>query len=64
MISFLSDPEKASEHPAFPPLTKDDAYALISTACNVNITELVDTNDGVHVLCAKSLFSAPKSSKK
>jgi acetamidase/formamidase len=64
MISFLSDPEKAPEHPAFPPLTKDDAYALISTACNVNITELVDTNDGVHVLCAKSLFSSPKSSKK
>jgi len=60
MIAFLSDPEKAPEHPAFAPLTKDDAYALISTACDVNITELVDVKSGVHVLCAKSLFTAPK----
>jgi acetamidase/formamidase len=61
MIAFLSDPEKAPEHPAFPPLTKDDAYALISTSCDVDITQLVDTKSGVHVMCAKSLFSAPKT---
>jgi len=60
MIAFLSDPDKAAEHPAFPPLTKDDAYALISTACDVDISELVDVKDGVHVMCAKSLFAAPK----
>jgi acetamidase/formamidase len=60
MISFLSDPDKAAEHPAFPPLTKDDAYALISTACDVDDSELVDNNMGVHVMCAKSLFAAPK----
>jgi len=60
MIAFLSDPAKAPEHPAFAPLTKDDAYALISTACDVDVTELVDVKSGVHVMCAKSLFSAPK----
>jgi acetamidase/formamidase len=60
MIAFLSDPAKAPEHPAFAPLTKDDAYALISTACDVDITELVDVKSGVHVMCAKSLFSEPR----
>jgi len=64
MIAFLSDPDKAPEHPAFAPLTKDDAYALISTACDVDITELVDVKSGVHVLCAKSLFSGPKTAPK
>jgi len=64
MISFLSDPDKAPEHPAFAPLTKDDAYALISTACDVDITELVDVKSGVHVMCAKSLFAAPKTAPK
>jgi acetamidase/formamidase len=60
MIAFLSDPAQAEAHPAFAPLTLDDAYALVSTACDVNISELVDTNDGVHVLCAKSLFTGSK----
>jgi acetamidase/formamidase len=58
MIAFLSDPAQAAAHPAFAPLTLDDAYALVSTACDVNISELVDTNDGVHVLCPKALFTA------
>jgi acetamidase/formamidase len=62
MIAFLSDPAQAEAHPAFAPLTLDDAYALVSTACDVNISELVDTNDGVHVLCAKSLFTGAKPS--
>jgi len=54
MITFLSDP--ASKLPA---MNRDDAYALISTACDVNITQLVDTNMGVHVLCSKAIFSSP-----
>jgi len=62
--SFLSDPAQAAAHPAFAPLSRDDAYALVSTACDVNITELVDTNDGVHVLCAKSLFSGAPAPQK
>jgi acetamidase/formamidase len=61
MVAFLSDPAQAPAHPTFAPLTRDDAYALVSTACDVNITELVDTNDGVHVLCAKSLFTSPST---
>ncbi len=52
MISFLS-----TQSPDFPHLSRDDAYALISTACDVDISELVDTNDGVHVMCPKSLFN-------
>ena len=51
MISFLS-----AQSPDFPHLSRDDAYALVSTACDVDISELVDTNDGVHVLCPKALF--------
>jgi acetamidase/formamidase len=56
MITFLSE-----QNPDFPHLSRDDAYALISTACDVDITQLVDTNDGVHVLCPKSLFTGPKT---
>jgi acetamidase/formamidase len=59
MITFLSE-----QNPDYPHLSRDDAYALISTACDVDITQLVDTNDGVHVLCPKSLFTGPKSSPK
>src|SRR5271170_1766694 len=51
MITFLS--EQIPDHPH---LTRDDAYALISTACDVDITQLVDTKSGVHVLCPKKLF--------
>jgi acetamidase/formamidase len=59
MITFLSE-----QNPDYPHLSRDDAYALISTACDVDITQLVDTNDGVHVLCPKSLFTTPKSPPK
>jgi acetamidase/formamidase len=59
MITFLSE-----QNPDYPHLSRDDAYALISTACDVDITQLVDTNDGVHVLCPKALFSGPKSASK
>jgi acetamidase/formamidase len=51
MITFLSE-----QMPDHPHLTRDDAYALISTACDVDITQLVDTKSGVHVLCPKNLF--------
>ncbi|NUQ20581.1 MAG: acetamidase [Gemmatimonadaceae bacterium] len=37
-------------------LSHDDAYMLTSVACDVEITELVDGNVGVHVLIPKALF--------
>jgi acetamidase/formamidase len=40
-------------------MTRDDAYMLISVAGDVEITELVDRNKGVHVVVQKSLFKAP-----
>jgi acetamidase/formamidase len=53
MITFLSE-----QNPDHPKLSREDAYALISTACDVDITQLVDTNMGVHVMCQKVLFTA------
>jgi len=55
MITFLAD-----QNPDYPHLSRDDAYALVSTACDVDITELVDTNSGVHVMCPKALFTGPR----
>jgi acetamidase/formamidase len=52
MITFLSE-----QNTDFPHLTREDAYSLISVACDVDITQLVDTNDGVHVLCPKTIFT-------
>ena len=57
MITFLSE-----QNPGFPHMTRDDAYALISVACDVNITQLVDTKSGVHVMCPKILFTTPATS--
>ena len=37
-------------------LSRDDAYMLISVAGDVEITELVDRNKGVHVMMPKSVF--------
>jgi acetamidase/formamidase len=57
MITFLSE-----QNPDHPHLSRDDAYALISVACDVDITQLVDTKSGVHVMCPKILFTtAPVS---
>jgi acetamidase/formamidase len=56
MISFLSE-----QNPDHPHMSRDDAYALISTACDVDITQLVDTKSGVHVMCSKKLFTTPVS---
>ena len=54
MIAFLSNPAASPAHPA---LSKPDAYSLISVACDVDITQLVDLpRVGVHVLCPKSMF--------
>ncbi|MFC6646943.1 acetamidase/formamidase family protein [Granulicella cerasi] len=57
MITLLSE-QMPAVHPGFPKLSRDDAYSLISTACNVEITQLVDTKSGAHVMCSKSLFKA------
>jgi acetamidase/formamidase len=38
-------------------MTKDDAYMLTSTACDVDITQLVDGTVGVHVMIPKALFT-------
>ncbi len=54
MITFLSD-----QNPSLPRMNRDDAYALISVACDVDVTQLVDTKSGVHVMCPKNLFTAP-----
>ncbi len=37
-------------------MTRDDAYMLISVAGDVEVTELVDRNKGVHVVLPKSVF--------
>ena len=39
-------------------MTRDDAYMLISVAGDVEVTELVDRNKGVHVVLQKALFTA------
>ncbi len=41
-------------------MTRDDAYMLISVAGDVEITELVDRNKGVHVKLPKALFVTPR----
>ena len=38
-------------------MSRDDAYMLLSVAGDVEITELVDRNKGVHVTLAKNLFN-------
>ena len=57
MITFLSE-----QNPDHPRISRDDAYALISVACDVDITQLVDTKSGVHVMCPKALFTTPTAS--
>jgi acetamidase/formamidase len=39
-------------------MNKDDAYMLVSTACDVDITQLVDGPVGVHVMIPKKIFTA------
>lgn len=43
-------------------LSHDDAYMLTSVACDVDVTELVDGNVGVHVMIPKSILRRPVGS--
>ena len=47
MITFLVD----DKH-----MNRDDAYMLTSVACDMDVTQVVDGNDGVHMMCPKSIF--------
>ncbi len=38
-------------------LSRDDAYMLASVACDVEVTQLVDGNVGVHVMIPKAIFT-------
>lgn len=38
-------------------LSREDAYQLVSTGCDVRITQLVDGTLGVHVMIPKALFT-------
>lgn len=38
-------------------MTRDDAYMLLSVAGDVEVTELVDRNKGVHVVLPKAVFT-------
>lgn len=38
-------------------LSRDDAYMLTSVAVDVDITQLVDGNVGVHAMCPKAIFA-------
>ncbi|RST32158.1 acetamidase [Sphingomonas ginkgonis] len=38
-------------------MSRDDAYMLVSTAGDVEVTELVDRNKGVHVVLPKRVFT-------
>ena len=49
MIDFL----QTEKH-----LSRDDAYMLSSVAVDLNITQLVDGNVGVHAMCPKKIFTA------
>jgi acetamidase/formamidase len=51
MIAFLVD-EKG--------MNRDDAYMLASAAVDMEITQLVDGNVGVHAMCPKKIFTAIK----
>src|SRR5271165_5613670 len=48
MIAFLVAEKRMS---------RDDAYMLVSVAGDVDITELVDRNKGVHVMVPKAIFA-------
>jgi acetamidase/formamidase len=41
-------------------LSRDDAYMLTSVAVDVDITQLVDGNVGVHAICPKGIFAGSR----
>jgi acetamidase/formamidase len=49
MIAFLVEEKQ---------LSRDDAYMLASAAVDMEITQLVDGNVGVHAMCPKKIFTA------
>ena len=66
-MGFSKDLKKATEHAVrdmieflmeVKHLSRDDAYMLVSVAVDVDITQLVDGNVGVHAICPKSIFTA------
>jgi acetamidase/formamidase len=40
-------------------LSEDDAYSLMSVACDFTVTQVVDGRLGVHGIVAKRLFVGP-----
>jgi acetamidase/formamidase len=42
-------------------LSREDAYMLVSTGCDVRITQLVDGTMGAHVMIPKALFTKPRA---
>ena len=44
-------------------MSRDDAYMLSSVAVDLDITQLVDGNVGVHALCPKNIFTAAGNAK-
>ncbi|HLW97736.1 MAG TPA: acetamidase/formamidase family protein [Candidatus Acidoferrales bacterium] len=42
-------------------MTRDDAYMLSSVAADLHVTQLVDTNKGVHMMIPKAIFAAEKA---
>ena len=45
-------------------LSRDDAYMLSSVAVDLDITQLVDGNVGVHALCPKAIFTGSPAALK
>lgn len=52
MIDFLS----SGKH-----MSREEAYILTSVAVDVDITQLVDGNKGVHAMCPKAIFTHEKN---
>jgi len=68
-MGFSKDLKEATEHAARDMidflmeekhLTRDEAYMLTSVAVDLDITQLVDGNDGVHALLPKRIFTRPR----
>jgi acetamidase/formamidase len=69
-MGFSPDLKEATEHALLDMIdflvttkhmTRDDAYMLSSVAVDLDITQLVDGNVGVHAMCPKAIFTAPPS---
>jgi acetamidase/formamidase len=69
-MGFSRDLKEATEHAlrdmieflvAEKHLSRDDAYMLSSVAVDLNITQLVDGNVGVHAMCPKKIFRSGKA---